>query len=361
LDLTVIIGYELTQNENYNQYDVMKAIRNSIMPHENINFIKHPSFNYDQSGGFPSDYIPATRWAVFDTIMLDNAKSQLATNVVEKLSNVLKCTVNFGSVATPETRGIIERFFGTLEKSGIHRLPGTTGSSLKDKRRKNPENEAIKCKTTYEDLKEIIEYFIAKYNNSAHSALDNQTPLENMKSKIENAGMFPYVTKDTKAVMKLTNITIPKILRGNFSAGVKPYISYKNVRYHAFETPVDMSMIGQKVILDIDSDNIGMIDIYDTSGNKLSTFIAQGSWGRSPHSIKTLDYANKMRNSNKETNEKFSPDVDQLQKATVEEASKSKRARTRLDISKNESKNPKALEKMKSIEKQLLPNNRKLQ
>lgn len=42
--------------------------------------------------------------------MLDNAKSHLAKNTLEKLLNSVKCTVNFGSVATPETRGIVERF-----------------------------------------------------------------------------------------------------------------------------------------------------------------------------------------------------------------------------------------------------------
>ena len=65
--------------------------------------------------------------------MLDNAKSHLSHNVVKKLTEDLKCMVNFAAVATPETRGIIERFFRTFETSGFHRLLGTTGSNIQDK------------------------------------------------------------------------------------------------------------------------------------------------------------------------------------------------------------------------------------
>ena len=52
--------------------------------------------------------------------MLDNAKSHLAGHTVNKIVDELKCSINFGSVATPETRGIIERFFGGLETRGFH-------------------------------------------------------------------------------------------------------------------------------------------------------------------------------------------------------------------------------------------------
>ena len=68
--------------------------------------------------------------------MLDNAKAHLSGFTLGKLTDDLKCTVNYGSVATPETRGIIERFFETLEAQGFHKLPMTTGSSAKDLKRK---------------------------------------------------------------------------------------------------------------------------------------------------------------------------------------------------------------------------------
>ena len=80
--------------------------------------------------------------------MLDNAKSHLADNTIRKIVDDLKSAINFGSVATPETRGIIERFFGSLETRGFHKLPSTTGSNINDLKRKEPEAASIKYDIT---------------------------------------------------------------------------------------------------------------------------------------------------------------------------------------------------------------------
>ena len=94
---------------------MLNAIKNTIQPHQRLEFKKH-RFDYAENGGFPSKAIPEAEWAVFDTVILDNAKSHLSHNVVKKLTEDLKCAVNFGAVATPETRGIIERSFGHLRQ-----------------------------------------------------------------------------------------------------------------------------------------------------------------------------------------------------------------------------------------------------
>ena len=154
---------------------MLNAIKNTIQPHQRLEFKKH-RFDYAENGGFPSKAIPEAEWAVFDTVILDNAKSHLSHNVVKKLTEDLKCAVNFGAVATPETRGIIERFFRTLETSGFHRIPSTTGSNMQDTKRKNPEKERVKYQITYEDIEEMKEYIIADYNKSSQTALENQTP-----------------------------------------------------------------------------------------------------------------------------------------------------------------------------------------
>ena len=54
--------------------------------------------------------------------MLDNAKAHLAANVVNRVTENLGISLNYGSVATPETRGIVERFFKTIEIKGFHTL-----------------------------------------------------------------------------------------------------------------------------------------------------------------------------------------------------------------------------------------------
>ena len=178
-----IIGYSMSQEMNYNQYDVLRAFQNSILPHQKMNF-KIPGFSYPENGGFPSMALPETQYALFDMVMLDNAKSHLSKNVRDKALNTINCTLNYGSVATPETRGIIERFFRTLETKGFHRLPMTTDSNARGVKRRNPEYKAIKYDVTYDDIMEVVEQLIIQYNNSPHESLYNNTPLQEMENKI---------------------------------------------------------------------------------------------------------------------------------------------------------------------------------
>lgn len=153
--------------------------------------------------------------------MMDNAKSHLSKNVRNKALNVLNCTLNYGSVATPETRGIIERFFGTLETKGFHRLPMTTDSSINGIKRRNPEYKAIKYDVTYDDILEVIEQLIIQYNNSPHEALYNNTPLQEMERKIREYGMMPTIASENKIedIKKLMYHTVTRRVCGGTKNG----------------------------------------------------------------------------------------------------------------------------------------------
>lgn len=332
-----IIGYSVSPYENYNQYDILTAVQNSIMPHKKIEF-SHRSLKYPDNGGFPSSAIPDTEWASFDMLMLDNAKSHLAQNTVDKLVNNVQCAVNFGSVATPETRGIIERFFKTLETQGFHRLPATTGSNSQDNKRKNPEKNAIKYNITFNDICELLEYFIAEYNNSAHSALEYQTPLQVMERRIYQAGMKPYIIPVDKRTdfNKLTYFTVERTLRGGYKTGTKPQISYMGVKYHAYDTMIPMDYVGEKVYIEVNPQDVSHVDLYDKKGIFIANLVAMGEWGRKPHSIKTHQAVLKRKNKNLETNTIFTPHLTEYEKELRENSKKSRRDRTNASIVRNE-------------------------
>lgn len=331
-----IVGYSLTQNENYNQYDVLHAIHNSIVPHQKMDF-SHKSLHYPKNGGFPSTAIPESQWAVFDMIMLDNAKSHLATNVLNKLTSGIKCTVNFGSVATPETRGIVERFFRTLETQGFHRLPGTTGSNIFDNKRKHPEKESVKYRISYNDICELVEYLIAEYNTSAHSSLENQTPLQVMQRRI-TAGAVPYIIPASQRpdISKLTYFTVERTLRGGYKTGLKPHLSYKGVKYHAYNTSIPMQYIGQKVYIEVNPADVSHVDLYDKNGIFIAKMIASGEWGRRPHSLKTHEAAMKRKNKNAETNTPFTPHLSEFEEELRQNSKHSRRDRTQASIVRSE-------------------------
>ncbi len=336
-----IIGYSVSAYENYNQYDVLQAIQNSVVPHEKIEF-SHSGFRYPENGGFPSLAIPETQWATFDMIMLDNAKSHLAKNTLEKLSIEMKCTVNYGSVATPETRGIVERFFKTLETGGFHRLPGTTGSNIKDIKRHNAEKDSVKYQIKFKDICELLEYLIADYNNSAHSCLENQTPLQVMNRRIRLAGMQPYIIPPAErpCIEKLTYFTEEKTLRGGYSSGTRPQISYLSTKYHAVDVQIPMDMIGQKVYIEVNPSDVSHVDLYSKDGVYIAKLVAVGEWGKRPHSIKTRQAALKRKNANLQINTVFTPFLSGYENELRENAKKSRRGRTNASIVEDEMGKP---------------------
>lgn len=332
-----ILGYSLSPNDNYSQTDVLRAIKNAIMPHEKMEFTLN-GLEYPENGGFPSDSIFQAKWAIFDIVMLDNAKAHLARDVVRKITCDLKCTINFGSVATPETRGIIERFFGTIERGGYHRLPGTTGSSTVDNKRNEPEKEAVKYKISYDDIVEITEYLIAEYNNSAHSSLENRTPLQIMKLKIQDAFMIPSKADSEmiQVVNELTNIIIEKTVRGGYKHGKRPYINYMGTEYHSNGVSLCMDLVNTKILISVNPDDVSYVKAYSLSGEEIGVLIASGEWGRRSHSLKTREAALKRKNANKALNTPFTPFLDGLEEEYRENASESRRARTKAEIMRNE-------------------------
>lgn len=332
-----ILGYSLSSERNYNQTDVLAAIKDSIMPREKINFAI-PGFNYPENGGFPCFAIEETNWAIFDSIMLDNAKAHLAYDVVNKLTKKLFCSVNFGPVASPEVRGIVERFFKTLEENGYHRTPSTTGSNAMDNRRENAEKDAIKYNITYNDIVELTEYLIAIYNNSPHSALGGRTPLEVMESRIKKAGMFPCIVnnKNRAVVNGLTNIIIERTVRGSYKSGKRPYVSYEGVEYKNEAVSISMSLVGTKLFLEVNPDDISSVLAYTEDGIELGYLRAAGVWGLRSHSLKTRKEALKFASKNKSNKNQFIAILDGYENMLRERAAKSRNARTKSERLRHE-------------------------
>ncbi len=325
-----ILGYSMTSNENYSQTDVLRAIRNSIIPKTPIDFTL-AGIEYPDNYGYPSLAIPETEWAMPNIIMLDNAKSHLAENVIDKLCSQLYCSLNFGSVATPETRGIIERMFKTLEDNGYHRIVSTTGSNISDVRRANAEVDAVKYQITYNDMAQLTEYFIALYNSSPHSSLENQTPLECMQRRVLMAGMEPCIadTEMKRKVYELTNITEIKTIRGSAKNGKRPYITYKGTEYRNDILSQSMGLIGHKLIIEINPDDISTLRGYFEDGTELGRLTAVGEWGQKKHSLKTREEALKFANYNKQKHNPFYAPLTEFENELNERAKSERRARTK--------------------------------
>ena len=325
-----ILGYSLSSEENYSQTDVLIAIKNSIQPRKRMEFTI-PGFQYPAGGGFPCFEADETNWAIFDAIMLDNAKAHLAHDVISKITDKLMCAISFGPVATPETRGIIERFFGTLEENGFHRVVSTTGSNTRDIRREGAEKDAVNYGVTYNDLAELTEYLIAAYNGSAHTGLSNRTPLQVMKDRIKNAGMGPCISdsRTKESVGRLACLVVERIVRGSFNSGKRPYISYEGVEYRNEAVSISAHLVGAKLFLEVDPEDISSVFAYTEDGIEMGYLRAAGIWGRRPHSLRTRKEALKFINKNKSKNNPFFVTLDDYENELRSRAAQSKSARTK--------------------------------
>src|SRR3546814_18866673 len=101
--------------------------------------------------------------ACWDVCSSDGAKIKRSERVESKLEQVVGAKPLLLPRRIPDDRPFIERFFGTLEESGFHRLPNTTGTGPGDIRRKDPEIAACKYFIQLEDLENLLDVLIANY------------------------------------------------------------------------------------------------------------------------------------------------------------------------------------------------------
>ena len=343
-----IIGYSTSQEMNYNQFDVLRAFQNSILPHIMLDF-KIPGYSYPPNGGFPSIALPETRYALFDTVMLDNAKSHLSKNVRNKALNSINCTLNYGSVATPETRGIVERFFGTLETKGFHRLPMTTDSNIAGVKRRNPEYKAVKYDVTYDDILEVIEQLIMQYNNSPHESLYNNTPLQEMERKIREYGMMPSIASDRKIkeIEKLMYQTVTRKVCGGPQSGKRSYINFMNAQYRNELLSSSNIYLGKELTLLVNPDDISTIEAFTEDGKSIGILRANGECGQKSHSLKSRKAINQYAKQNKLNNHSFSTPISAYEQELERRAPYSKRDRTKADILRREEGKPTLREQYK--------------
>ncbi|NLD80603.1 MAG: transposase [Smithella sp.] len=274
---------------------------------------------------------------MFDIVMLDNAKAHLAGNTMTKLVDQLQCVVNFGSVATPETRGIVERFFGTLETRGFHRLPATTGSNTRDLKRRSPEKAAIAYDITFDEVVQLLDVLIAEYNTTPHSSLNNLTPLECLRQRVFESGMYPFIADDEiiKTVEKLNFITEKRRVCGGKN-GKRAFINYEGAEYRSNELSVSGKYIGQTITILIDPRDISTVEAYTDNGDYIGVLKARGEYGYKRHSLKTRKNAAKLARERGRQKLEFDTPITAYELALSEKAKKSRREATRADIVRRE-------------------------
>lgn len=290
----VILGHHLSYNKEYSTSDVLHCIKKAVIPKEVLQ-LTIPELTYHPNGGFASSLIPEMEWALWDEFHLDNGKSNLANQVRDRLKRTVGCSVNAGPVALPMRRGIIERFFKTLEENGFHRLVNTTGSDPKDPRRQDPEKKAVKYRITAEHIEELTDVLISNYNGTPHEGINLLTPLQCLEQRL-NRGLLPRVmTEEKRQEIAFLSLSANRVVQGNISQGKRPFIYYEGTEYRNEVLSRSPELVGTQLDLLVNTDDLRVIRAFLPDGSEFGVLTANGKWGISPHSLQVRKQINKLR------------------------------------------------------------------
>lgn len=290
-----ILGYSLVLNPEYNSEDVLRCVKHALTPWKPMT-LTIPGLRYTPGSGLPSGVFTECEWALWDELWFDNAKANLADAVRMNLTRVIGCHINAGPVKTPQRRPFIERLFQTLEENGFHRLPSTTGSGPNDSRRDDPEATALRLNISYQHLVELVDVLIARYNAEPHSGLGNRSPLEMLEYLIVNQGYeIRTLPGHKRQDLALLNIRVMRCIRGDLKEGKCPYVEFEGVRYYNDLLRRSADLIGHKLSLLVDPDDLRCVTAYLEDGREFGVLTAHGLWGRTPHSLTVRKAINALR------------------------------------------------------------------
>lgn len=282
-----VIGFTLALGREYNKDDIAAALQASLMPHV-VRASKIPALTVRPGGGFPSETIPATAWACWDTFRFDAAKAHFAKATLERLTQVVGCTTDNGPLGQKNERALIERFFDQIASHFAHRLPATTGSDpRKVERVLNDVGEKTSLMMTLDELEDVIDVVLADYNGEPHGGLGGRTPLEAMQFLLakEDALLRTLPVARRSALCLLQEARVVTI-RGNVIRGDRPHINFEHVRYDNRVLSGIAGLIGKQLRIYFNVKDIRHLHAFHVDGSELGVLTAARPWCFTPHSLR---------------------------------------------------------------------------
>lgn len=286
-----IWGYSLAFGHNYSGTDVARAIRNSFRPWKPRQLVI-PELQYRPSDGFPSGSVEGLAYACFDELWLDNAKAHLSEYFLGNLERSVNAVGVFGAVEEPNTRPLVEGFFGTLAALGINRMPGTTGSSPDDPRRPRRNNGDYDLNER--ELADIVDVLIARINGSPAPG-STETRLEILKRVVnEGTCIIRRVPMDRRATV-LQRDLCERVTIG--SEHGRPVVRTLSARYNSQALSSAAGLIGRSGMAIGNSDDVRELELVLDNGSSLGVLLVEPRWRNTPHSLKTRRMVKQLENA----------------------------------------------------------------
>ena len=281
-----VLGYHLTLAQEYSRYDVIRTIEKTLEPHTAMNFTL-PGVGYGADGGFPSQRFMELGYATWQWFKLDNAKANLADDTVQALCEFVGCFMNAGPAHTPDDRPYIERFFGTLAQGFSARLPGYVGNGPQDLRHAlSISNGDVRLFLSITELEQLMEASIAAYNATPHSGIHGHSPLAVIEQSIRGRGaMLSWLPEGKRRAMYLMQTPKRTRVRGYLAQGIRPHVTFYQVRYTNAVLAASAIWIGKEIRLYYNSQDLRTVRAFLADGTEIGVLKAQGAWGEYPHDL----------------------------------------------------------------------------
>lgn len=334
-----VIGYSLALGKEYNKDDIAAALQHALIPYRPRPF-KLPGLSIRKEGGFPSNVVPATEYACWDWFRFDGARSHIAADTLERLTQIVGCWPDNGPAGEPDKRPFIERFFQLIAQHFAHRLPGTTGSGPKaiEKLLSDPGSN-ISLLVELEELDEMIEVLLADYNGESHDGIGGRTPLEAVAYHVGRQKGFlrtlPAMMRSNLCLLQEAR-TVP--ICGNLATGVRPHINFAGVRYSSDILSNNAALIGKSLRIYFDVRDIRVVKAFFEDGSELGVLTAARPWCYTPHSLRVRQEILRLKRQSKLKYRDGDDPVEAWVKYKRAQGKTSKRAAG--DLAKHEFKKP---------------------
>jgi prepilin-type processing-associated H-X9-DG protein len=282
-----VIGYSLALGREYTKDDIAEALQATLTPHATRAF-RIPGLRVRSGGGFPSEVIPETAWACWNTLRFDAAKAHFAQATLERLTGIVGCWADNGPLCEKNERAFIERFFDQLAAHFAHRLPGTTGRAPQAvERALNDVGGNLSLLMSLDELEDVVDVVLADYNGEPHTGLGGRTPLEAMHFLIARESSLvrtlPAARRGTLCLLQEARVVT---IRGSVKRGVRPHVNFEYVRYTSSILSSNASLIGQKLRIYFNVKDIRHVHAFFTDGSELGVLTAVRPWCFSQHSLR---------------------------------------------------------------------------
>lgn len=292
---SAVLAYTVVYRPEVNADDILRVIRHAAsgtwIPME----LTIPGLRYPDGGGLPSGVIDGAQGALWSATMFDGALAHLSAAVHARARAALGFAINWGPVAHFERRPNVERTFNQIARTLFKRLPSTTGSNPQSGRADEAERKAIEHRIRASEVEQLLDVTFAQHNATPSEGLSYLSPLEAIRYFMERPERFECRKRPAGIAAEAGFSQYETaIVRGSRSAGRRPYIQVDRVRYTNNVLASSGHLIGARLLLEVDEDDMRQVKAYLPNGAELGVLKAHGKWGLTKHSRRTRKAINSL-------------------------------------------------------------------